>query len=101
MGILNVFFSKHATLQADARDINQAEVLEAVQKNADKIARMSSRTNEVKVIVKHTKYTVARDGSNGDMIVACVDAKTGTIKTVMYQNQWQVSYKSKETPYVK
>lgn len=82
--------SIHASDQIVSRGVTTAaEVLAAVSARQGVIARQP--VDEVKVIVKtfSAKVTCA-DGSNGECVVACVDARSGVIKTVMLKRRSQV-----------
>jgi hypothetical protein len=93
----------HAIQQILSRKVvDEAAVLDAVNKNGAKIERLGKSHNEVRVIVKTLKgRVVCPDGSNGNLVVACIDPKTQNVKTVMLTNSYQVNEKIHEVPYIK
>lgn len=94
--------SIHASQQIATRHIStQEEVLQAVSRHASHILRLAGRTDEVKVIVRtYQTRIVLNDGSNGDVVLACVDCRTLVIKTVMLQRSSQVARKRQYEAYL-
>jgi len=78
--------------------ISEWEVLSACESKA---AEISAHSREVRVIVKRLRAVVtAPDGSNGDLIVACIDPIGACVKTVMLQRNSQAKRKSQDVPYL-
>lgn len=72
--------------------VSEDQVNAAIEKNLQRIRR--SQAAEVRVIVREFKVqVVCADGSNGDVVLACVDPRTVTVKTVMLQRSTQVAHK--------
>jgi hypothetical protein len=92
---MSAHITKHAEAQIIDRGVTTtAEVLTAVNAKLSQIR--ASRTWEVRVIVKRLRVQVfLPDGSNGDVILACVDPVTLNVKTVMLQRSAQVERKAK------
>jgi len=68
--------------------LTEDEVTRAISSKAD---RISPNYPEAKVVVKSFGRKVfANDGSNGQHAVACVDTRTGTVKTVMLRRTGQL-----------
>jgi hypothetical protein len=81
--------------------VSAAEVLRIVTGKESQISKLASSTVEVRVIVKRLKYSVVtEDGSNGDLVLACVDTRTMAVKTVMLQRTEQAKVKCKVVPYI-
>jgi len=93
--------TNHARKQIEDRGFDAGEILSKVESLEPKIKKLARRAHEVRVVVKHQRFTVVSDGSNGDLVVACVDTATMNVITVMLQNKYQMEQKIKETPYVK
>jgi len=93
--------SVHAQQQIASRGFDPAEILGKVEALEGKIKQVGRRSREVRVVVKHQQYTVIADGSNGNLVVACVDSATMNVITVMLQNKYQMEQKIKETPYIR
>ncbi len=92
--MFGIRLSRHAKEQCDARGIASTEEVEAaVKKAAAKIGK--SNTWEVRVVVKQFSNKVSLpDGSNGNLVIACVDPQSGTVKTVMLQRESQTRRKN-------
>lgn len=89
-----VTITEHAKGQLQARGIaTPDEVMQAVARHEGRITR--AKVSDVRVIVKRTTYQFLADGSNGDVVVACV-TPSGIIKTVMLQRSAQVVGKSRD-----
>jgi hypothetical protein len=98
MPIFNITFSRHARQQAKIRD-SMAD-LSLVQRYAAEIAQHEDAL-EVRVVIRKHEYYALPDGSNGDLTIACVDPRSGIVKTVMLQRSSQSTRKnSRETPYI-
>ena len=68
--------------------VDEQRVLEAVRNKADAIK--SASAPEVRVtVVRFSAVVQAPDGSNGDLLVACIDPVEHKIKTVMLQRHEQ------------
>lgn len=80
--------------------VTPSEVIEVVNAKIPQVKQV--RGYEARVIVKILQSIVTcEDGSNGDVIVACVDPSTLKVKTVMLQRKSQVQRKQeKEQCYV-
>lgn len=91
----------HAKQQIASRAVTtESEVLAAVNRHENAIR--SSRAHEVRVVVKVLTASVyLPDGSNGDVVLACVDPSTVRVKTVMVQRRSQAIRKSREVPYLR
>lgn len=85
--------TRHAQEQISNRPVvTEAEVLGAVLSKEREIVQ--ARSTEVRVIVKTLKSKVRfPDGSNGDVVLACVDSRSLAVKTVMLQRASQVERK--------
>lgn len=85
----------HSKAQIEKRGIiSEGEVLKVIESKYSEIMRVNHF--EVKVVVKRlNRVLTCEDGSNGDLIVACLDPQRQTIKTVMLQNSWQAVSKHK------
>ena len=94
------YLSKHAKTQIAARGvITEADVNRVIGALAPKIQAL--HVHEVRVIVKvFSSKIVCSDGSNGNLVVACVDGRTCVVKTVMLTRAAQVERKSREVPYL-
>jgi len=92
--------SIHASQQIATRRITtEEEVLQAVARYSARI--LCSRAPEVKVIVRtYRTRIILNDGSNGDVVLACVDPQTLIIKTVMLQRSSQVERKRQYETYL-
>jgi len=92
--------SIHASKQIATRHITtEEEVLQAVARHSARIQR--SRAPEVKVIVRTFRTRIVlNDGSNGDVVLACVDPQTLVVKTVMLQRSSQVERKRQYETYL-
>jgi hypothetical protein len=87
---MGIYMSLHAKKQAAARGINGQEVGRVCQTVESEIAR--SKTDEVRVIVhEYGAVMRSKDGSEGNLIVACCDKESGLVKTVMLRYDWQVA----------
>ena len=84
-----VRMSRHAREQLASRAVvTEEEVIDACTKVEGQIA--SSRDWQAVVVVKTLEQKVSfPDGSNGDMVVACVDPDSRVVKTVMLRRQEQ------------
>lgn len=85
----------HAKFQIAQRGItSESEVLAAIASKLNLIEKV--RFYEVRVVVKRLPHCVTcDDGSNGDIVLACLDPQRKTIKTVMLQRSEQVARKAK------
>lgn len=97
---MNARLTYHAREQITSRGITtDSEVLDAVNQRVDQVS--GSKSWEVKVVVKRLEAKVyCPDGSNGDVVVACVDPKNLAVKTVMLQRAAQVARKSQFEDYL-
>lgn len=93
---MKVHLGYHAQEQLLNRGIaTPDEVLTAVNRVAGRV--QSSKCSECRVIVKvFSRQYQLSDGSNGDVVLACVDPGTLKVKTVMLQRKSQVIRKSQE-----
>jgi len=92
--------TKHAWEQCQIRDIRSDTVLAVVNRKSVQIRQFQS-DYEVKVIIGRLSVKVfLPDGSNGDTVLACVDPRNNTVKTVMFQRWAQVSRKMQSEAYV-
>lgn len=84
----------HARQQILSRGVtSEAEVLSTIASKLNEIENV--RFFEVRVVVKYLgKSVMCSDGSNGDVVLACLDPQRKTIKTVMLQRQSQLRRKS-------
>jgi len=90
------FLGKHVRHVSNL--ISEWEVLSACQSRE---AEIINHSTEVRVIVKQLRVVVtAPDGSNGDLVVACIDPISRRVKTVMLQRHWQAERKSQDIPYL-
>lgn len=90
---MRVKLTLHAREQCHQRGFSTDEVESVVNKYASRIGE--SRSWEVRVVVKKLSGKVyLPDGSNGDVILACVDPVRMTVKTVMLQRYSQVVRKA-------
>lgn len=85
--------SKHAREQCGARGIATAEEVEAALRGHEREISQS-QSWQVKVIVKRVAFTVTA-GSQGDLVVACVDPSNLVVKTVMLEGYDQYLGRSK------
>jgi hypothetical protein len=68
---------------------DQQAVFQAVAEKRGQIS--AAKAEEVRVIVCQLDVIIhAPDGSNGDLVIACVDRRSLTVKTVMLQRSTQV-----------
>jgi hypothetical protein len=97
---MDVSLSWHAKDQCKVRGIDPREVLATVRGWRREIER--SGAWEVRVVVGFYQVKqVCEDGSNGDLVLACVDPRNLKIKTVMLQRSSQAYRKQAdgEAPY--
>ena len=89
-----ITISYHAKSQIETRAVcTVREVQEAVTQH---LGGKQLKHREAKIIVKSLpSYVVLPDGSNGTIVIACVDTRTLVVKTVMLQRRSQVIRKSK------
>jgi len=79
-----VVISGHAARQAALRGISTEAVVQKVEQVFDRVAR--SKAREVRVLVARLPRVVqAPDGSRGSLVVACIEPRSMTVKTVMYR----------------
>lgn len=48
---------------------------------------------QVMIVIRQLGQTMSRNGSNGNLVVACVDPRTVTVKTVMLRHSRQLGQK--------
>lgn len=88
-----VKLSRHAAEQCACRGIaTPDEVLGACRGHEREIE--ASEAYQVKVIIKRLAYEIRTSGSEGSVVVACVDPKTLVVKTVMLERPIQVKYRA-------
>lgn len=93
-GHYTIRLTRHAREQIENRGVTTAdEVLKAV--NSVKRQVLSSSAWQVKVILKRVDYQYT-GGSEGNLVVACVDPVNRTIKTVMLEGENQYYGRSKD-----
>jgi hypothetical protein len=86
-------FTKHARERLEERPIvTAAEVDAAISRYEVEAAR--SNNWQVKIVVKRTFWQVLF-GSEGDTVVACLDPKNRTVKTIMLEGSNQVYHRRK------
>ena len=68
------------------------DVKDSVIKHHDTIIKHKSQ-RQVMIIIKAFKHVINRGTSNGKLIVACIDPKTITVKTVMLRHSRQMGKK--------
>jgi hypothetical protein len=79
---------------------DEGEVMK-VMLNKGPAIRRHWEQHEVRVIIKTLKAVIELpDGSNGDVVVACVDPASVTVKTVMLERAEQIQARSKYRVYV-
>jgi hypothetical protein len=89
--------SKHAREKIQVRKIaSEREVLTALDKKTKLIKIAGNHVVEVRVIVKRLSAVVyCPDGSNGNIVVACIDTRNNKVKTIMLTNTYQIKKKMK------
>lgn len=98
---MTVTLSFHARLQiANRAVVSEEEVLAAVSRHERTLSHAFAP--EIRVVVKTMKVsTYLPDGSNGDVVVACVDTRSLKVKTVLLSRSAQVERRSREVPYLR
>jgi hypothetical protein len=90
----SIRLTSHARDQINARGVTTAdEVLRAVNSVQSQV--LSSQAWQVKVVIKTLPSRISVAGSEGNVVVACVDPVNKTIKTLMLEGQEQVWGRSK------
>lgn len=86
-------FSREGTFLGVVRQVVTVDHVEAaVTQHLKRIQK--SKAPEVRLVVRTFKAEVlCSDGSNGDVVLACIDPQTVTVKTVMLQRSGQVLHK--------
>jgi len=84
----NIRFSKHARQRLDDRGVTEAEVLASIEKVLPRI--IGRKESEIRVLIRKLPRTVRTpDGSTGNLVVACIDTASLTVKTVMLRQSNQ------------
>jgi len=89
------FITKHALERIQTRMvgiITLEEVKDKVDKYRPELSRMHDY-NQVHIVLKKLDKVCHIHGSSGDLVVACVDPRTVTVKTVMLRYHWQMGQK--------
>lgn len=95
--------TQHAKRQIRERQVtSDEEVLTVLTRKENLFNTVNPRITEVRITIKKfSSVVVCDDGSNGDIVVACVDRASKRVKTVMLTNTYQVKQKMKEQLKVK
>jgi hypothetical protein len=92
--------SKHATERIDGRGITSDREVNAVVSSYAAEIRQHQSEFEVRVVVRSLRFKVSLpDGSNGDLVIACVDPRSLVVKTVMLQRRGQAQRKASQVHY--
>jgi len=95
--ISSELITAHAVNQIQTRLVGITDVDEVVDKVLQfrpTISKMKDH-EQVMVVIRQLGQTISKMGSSGNLVVACVDPRTMTIKTVMLRFSRQMGKKVK------
>lgn len=95
MIISNEFITRHAKKRIQTRMvgiITLQEIMDRVDRYRPDLAKMHAY-DQVHIVMKKLDKVCHINGSSGNLVVACVDPRTVTVKTVMLRYDWQMGTK--------
>ena len=93
--ISNKTITDHAIKQYESRLSNLIsldEIIDSMEKHKGIITKYKHK-RQVMLVVKSLNQTITVENSTGNLIVACIDPRTSTIKTLMLRNSEQMGKK--------
>lgn len=93
--ISSEFITLHALDNINGR-LKGLVTLEEIQDKVDKYTPQLLKMTDyeqVMLVIKDLKCHIKRGTYNGNLIVACIDSRTMTVKTVMLRNTYQMGQK--------
>lgn len=93
--ISSEFITLHALDNINGR-LKGLVTVEEVQDKLDKYTPQLNKMHDMEqviLVIKDLKCHIKRGKYNGDLIVACIDPRTLTVKTVMLRNTYQMRQK--------